>query len=145
MASNNTLDMFEELKTGAILQRGVACDPEALSGAEVFEWASAGGARAAGAGSTGELRVGGQADVVLVDVTGTAATPLHDAESFLYYAASGSDVTDVFVAGRHVVRNRRVTTMDEDQVREDVRVRVARIKAELLAAGDAPGIPARKS
>jgi 5-methylthioadenosine/S-adenosylhomocysteine deaminase len=131
VASNNTLDLFEELKTGAILHRGVAEDPGALSGAEVFGWATRGGALAAGAGGTGRIRVGEPADFVLLDIAGDAGTPLNDTESFVYYAATGADVTDVFVAGRQVVARRRVQTLDEEAVRADVRDRVRRIKAEL--------------
>ncbi len=141
VASNNTLDLFEELKTGAILQRGLVGDPDALSGEEVFGWATEGGARAAKTGSTGRLEVGAQADLVMLDITGTTATPLHNPESFLYYTARGTDVTDVFVAGRQVVRAGVVTTMDEAQVRADVRHRVERITGELAAAGAAVGVP----
>ncbi len=141
VASNNTLDLFEELKTGTILQRGLVADPDALSGGQVFNWATEGGAKAAKAGSTGRLEVGAQADLVMLDVTGTSATPLHNAESFLYYAARGNDVTDVFIAGRQVVRAGAVTTMDEGQVRADVRHRVERITGELAAAGNAAGTP----
>jgi 5-methylthioadenosine/S-adenosylhomocysteine deaminase len=131
VASNNTLDLFEELKTGAILQRGIAEDPGVLAGAEVFGWATRGGALAARAGGTGRIRVGEPADLVLLDDRTDAGTPLNDIESFVYYAARGSEVTDVFIAGRHVVADRRVRTLDEDAIRADVRDRVARIKSEL--------------
>jgi len=131
VASNNNLDLFEELKTGIIIQRGLALDPNVLSGATVFGWATAGGAKAAAAGSAGRLVVGEQADLVLLDTSSDAGTPLNSAESFVNFAARGSDVVDVYIAGRQVVRDRRVLTMDEDEVRQDVRNRVARIKAEL--------------
>ena len=74
-----------------------------LSGAEVFGWATRGGALAARAGASGRIRVGEQADLVLLDVSGDAGTPLNDIESFVYYAARGAEVTDVFVAGRQLV------------------------------------------
>ncbi|MEO5834948.1 MAG: amidohydrolase [Nakamurella sp.] len=131
VASNNTLDMFEELKIGAILHRGVAEDPSVLTGAEVFGWATRGGAVAARAGGTGRIRVGEPADLVVLAVSGAVATPLHDVESFVTYAASGALVTDVFVAGRRLVADGRVTVLDEDTVRADVRERVARIRSEL--------------
>ncbi|RIJ76991.1 amidohydrolase [Nakamurella silvestris] len=132
VASNNNLDLFEELKTGIIVQRGLALDPNVLSGATVFGWATAGGAKAAAAGSAGRLAVGEQADLVLLDTTSDSGTPLNSAESFVHFAARGSDVTDVFVAGRQVVAGRKVLTLDEEAVREDVRTRVARIKSELV-------------
>ncbi len=131
VASNNTLDLFEELKTGAILHRGVAQDPSVLTGAEVLGWATRGGALAARAGGTGRIRVGEPADLVVLDVSGAAAMPLHDVESFVAYAASGSMVTDVFVAGRQLVAAGQVTVLDQDAVRSDVRDRVARIRSEL--------------
>jgi 5-methylthioadenosine/S-adenosylhomocysteine deaminase len=133
VASNNTLDLFEEIKTGTILQRGVAGDPAVLAGADVFGWATRGGALAAGAGGTGRIRVGEPADLVVLDTTGDSGTPLYGAESFVYYAARGADVTDVFIAGRHVVRNRRLVTLDEEAVRADVRARAARIVSELAS------------
>ncbi len=133
VASNNTLDMFEEIKTGTLLQRGLAADPEVLGGAEVFGWATRGGAMAVRGGSSGRLAVGEQADLVLLDVTGDTATPLNDPESFLYYAVRGSDVTDVFIAGRQVVGGRRVLTMDEDEIRGQVRERMGRLTAEVAA------------
>ena len=131
VASNNNLDLFEELKMGAIIQRGLALDPNVLSGATVFDWATAGGAKAAAAGSAGRLVVGEQADLVLLDTTGDAGTPLNSAASYVNFAARGSDVIDVFVAGRQVVANRTVLTMDEEDVRQEVRDRVLRIKSEL--------------
>lgn len=130
-ASNNTLDLFEELKTGAILHRGVAEDPGVLSGAEVLGWATRGGALAARAGGTGRLRMGEPADLVVLDVSGAAATPLSDVESFVAYAATGAQVRDVYVAGRQLVADGRLTMFDEDAVRADVRERVARIRTEL--------------
>ncbi|WP_111765996.1 amidohydrolase [Nakamurella deserti] len=131
VASNNTLDLFEELKMGAILHRGVAEDPSVLSGAEVLGWATRGGALAARAGGTGRIRVGEPADLVVLDVSGATGTPLPDVTSFVAYAATGALVTDVFVAGRRLVADRRVTVLDEDAVRADVRERVSRIRGEL--------------
>lgn len=131
VASNNTLDMFEEIKTGTLAQRGLAADPTAVSGSELFAMATAGGARAVNPSLSGVLAVGEPADLVLLDVTGTTATPLTDPRSFLAYAARGTDVTDVFISGRHVVADRRVTTIDEAAARADVRERTARILAEL--------------
>ncbi len=131
VASNNTLDLFEELKTGAILHRGVAEDPSVLTGAEVFGWATRGGALAARAGGTGRIRVGEPADLVVLDVAGAVGTPLTDVESYVAYAATGAQVTDVFVAGRRLVADRRVTVFDQDAVRADVQERTARIRTEL--------------
>ena len=136
VASNNTLDLFEEIKLAGILQRGVAEDAAVLRGAEVLGWATQGGAAAAAAGGTGRIRVGETADLVLLDATATTATPLYDAESYACYAATGADVVDVFIGGRRVVADGRVLTLDEAAVRADVRERAARITAEI---GGRPG------
>ncbi len=133
VASNNTLDLFEEIKVGILIQRGVACDPAAISGAALFEMATAGGATALDPQLSGLLAVGEPADLVLLDVTGTTAVPLTDPGSFLSYAASGTDVTDVFIAGRHVVAAGRVTVIDEEAARAEVAERAGRIIARLAA------------
>ena len=133
VASNNTLDLFEEIKTGALVQRGISTDPLALSGAAVLTMATQGGARSLSQGLSGRLAVGEQADLMVLDDRGTTATPSGDAGSFLGYAARGTDVTDVFVAGVQVVADRVVLTVDEEAALQDVRERVARIRRELNA------------
>ena len=131
MASNNSADLFEEIKLGALLQRGLHHDPALLSGIHTMTMATAGGARAMGNGLSGRLGVGEPADLILLDTAGLTATPLPDALAFLSYAARGSDVTDVFVAGRRLLADRTLTTLDEDAIRAEVTERVARIRAEL--------------
>ena len=131
VASNNTLDMFEEIKTGVLAQRGRSADPAAIAGADLLRMATAGGAGAVDPALSGVLAVGEPADLVLLDVTGTTAVPFADPGSFLAYAARGTDVTDVFVAGRAVVRDRVVLTIDEAAARVDVTERAARIVSEL--------------
>lgn len=131
VASNNTLDLFEEIKTGTLVQRGLAADPGIVSGTELLQMATQGGARALDPELSGTLAVGEVADMVLLNVTGTTAVPFTNAASFLAYAARGTDVTDVFIAGRRVVERGRVTVLDEDAARADVAERAARILAEL--------------
>lgn len=131
MASNNSADLFEEIKVGALVQRGVHHDPALLRGADTLTMATSGGARALGGGLSGRLAVGEAADLIVLDAGGLTATPLPDPVAYLSYAAHGSDVTDVFVAGRALLSNRRLTTLDEDAIRADVNERVRRIRAEL--------------
>jgi len=132
MASNNSADLFEEIKFGALLQRGALQDPSALSGPQTLAMATSGGARALGRGLTGLLEVGAAADLILLDTAGLAATPLTDPVAFLSYAARGGDVTDVFVAGRRLLRDRVLTTLDEPSIRADANERVRRIRDELV-------------
>ena len=131
VASNNTLDMFEEIKMGTLMQRGIAVDPSVIAGADLFQMATAGGAAALDPSLSGVLDVGEAADLTVLDVTGTTATPFTDAMSFVAYAARGTDVTDVFVAGRCLVADRRVTVIDETAARAEVDERAARIRGEL--------------
>ena len=131
VASNNTLDLFEEIKTGVLAQRGAAADPGVIGGADLFEMATAGGAAAVDPTLSGVLAAGESADLVLLDVTGTTATPFSNPASFLAYAARGTDVTDVFIRGRRVVADRVVLTIDEAAARADVAERAARILGEL--------------
>lgn len=131
VASNNTLDLFEEIKTGVLVQRGLAADPSVLSGSDILQMATRGGAQALDPDLSGTLAIGEVADVVLLDVTGTTAVPFTNAVSFLAYAARGTDVTDVFIGGRRVVAHGRVTVLDEDADRAEVAERAARILGEL--------------
>ena len=131
VASNNTADLFEEIKIGTLLQRGVRHDPGVQSGADALAMATSGGAAALGDGLSGRLAVGEPADLIVLDTRGPAATPLFDPRSFLAFAATGADVTDVFIAGRRVLADRRLTTLDEPAIRADVAERVLRIRAEL--------------
>jgi 5-methylthioadenosine/S-adenosylhomocysteine deaminase len=129
MASNNSADLFEEIKFGALLQRGARQDPAAVRGADILAMATSGGARALGL--SGRLEVGAAADLILLDTGGLTATPLTDPVAFLSYAARGADVTDVFVAGRRLLANGILTTLDEESIRADAIDRVRRIRAEL--------------
>ncbi len=131
MASNNSADLFEEIKVGTLLQRGIACDPTGWSAADMLGMATEGGAAALDQGLSGRLEVGGAADFMLLDATSAAATPLTDALSFLGYAAHGGDVTDVVIAGRRVVGDRRITTLDEDAILAEAAERVSRIRSDL--------------
>jgi 5-methylthioadenosine/S-adenosylhomocysteine deaminase len=138
MASNNSADLFEEIKFGALVQRGIHRDPAVLSGVGTFAMATAGGAKALGGGLSGRLGVGEPADLILIGTSGASATPLPDPMAFLSYAARGNDVTDVFVAGRRLLADRELTTLDDEAIRADVAERVRRIRGELglITAGD---------
>lgn len=131
MASNNSADPFEEMKAAALVARGVRRDPTAVLAADVLRMATQGGAAAFGAGLSGRLAVGEPADLIVLDVSGPHATPMPDPVAHLAYSARGSDVTDVVVAGRRLLADRRLTTLDEAAVRADADRRAARIRTEL--------------
>ena len=111
--SNNDFDMLEEMDLAAKLQKLVRNDPQALSAKQVFEMATLGGARVLGLErEIGSLEPGKRADIAVLDLDTPRATPLYDVYSQLAYAVKGSDVTDVVVNGRDVVRDRKCLTLD---------------------------------
>lgn len=119
-ASNNSLDLFEEIKTGTILQRGVAQNPEEASSADFLAMATSDGARAVGYPEVGVLAPGYWADIIALSTDLPQATPLHSPTAFLAYAARGGDVRHVFIGGDYVLRDGAVTTIDEDAARAAV-------------------------
>ena len=119
-ASNNDLDLFGELRTAALLGKGVAGDATALPAARMLRMATLDGARALGLErETGSLEPGKTADIVAVDLGQPETEPVYHPVSQLVYAAGRQHVTDVWVAGRRLLADRRLTTLDlTDTLRE---------------------------
>ncbi|GAB3726802.1 TRZ/ATZ family hydrolase [Luteimonas pelagia] len=112
-ASNNDLDMFGEMRTAALLAKGVSGDAAALPAEAALRMATLGGARAMGQESRiGSIEPGKQADLVLVDMAPLETRPLHHVVSQLVYAAGRHQVTDAWVAGRRKLRARELVDMD---------------------------------
>ncbi|MDD3610263.1 MAG: TRZ/ATZ family hydrolase [Halothiobacillaceae bacterium] len=114
-ASNNDLDLFGEMRTAALLAKGVAGDATAIPAAEALRMATLGGALALGMGERiGSLEVGKQADLVAVDL-GLLEThqPVYHPVSHLVYAASRHQISDVWVAGKRLLHGRVLTRMNE--------------------------------
>ncbi len=121
-ASNNNLDLFDEMDTAAKLAKFTTGDPSVLPAETVFRMATAGGAQVLNLHSEiGSLEVGKRADIVLVDTRRAGLTPLYQLYSHLVYATQGGDVTTVLVNGRVVVRDRRILTVDEEEIMERAR------------------------
>jgi 5-methylthioadenosine/S-adenosylhomocysteine deaminase len=128
-ASNNDLDMFEEMLTAALLAKHVTADPTVAPAAAVLEMATLGGARALGMEDRlGSLEPGKRADLIVVDLSAPRLHPLYDPVSHLVYAAKGADVRHVVVEGRVVMRDRKVTTLDEAAVLADAE----RLRAQVV-------------
>jgi len=116
-ASNNDLDMFEEMLTAALLSKHASQDPTAAPAPKVLEMATLGGARALGMEDRlGSLEPGKRADLIVVDVGAPRLHPMFDAVSHLVYAAKGADVRHSVIEGRVVMRDRRLLTLDEPAV-----------------------------
>jgi 5-methylthioadenosine/S-adenosylhomocysteine deaminase len=121
-ASNNDLDLFGEMDTCAKLHKAATLDPTALPAATVLRMATRNGAKALGwEGQSGELSPGKLADIIVVDFDQPHLTPLYEPKSHLVYAARGSDVRHSIIHGRLVMEDRRLLTMDCDEVMARVR------------------------
>jgi 5-methylthioadenosine/S-adenosylhomocysteine deaminase len=117
-ASNNNLDMLEELHLAALLAKGVAQEATALPAAQALSTATLNGARALGIDSvTGSLVAGKAADVVAIDLADLSCQPVYDPLSHIVYAANRNHVTDVWVNGQRLMDDRRLTTLDEAELK----------------------------
>jgi 5-methylthioadenosine/S-adenosylhomocysteine deaminase len=115
--SNNDFDLLEEADLAAKLQKLIRQDPEALPAAKAFELATIGGARSLGLDKEiGSLETGKRADLIALDLDAPNAVPLYDVYSQLVYALKGSNVMDVVVNGREVVRDRKCLTLDRQGI-----------------------------
>lgn len=120
-ASNNILDLFEEMRFASLMSKLVTGDPEALSASTALTMATVGGAEALGMATTiGTLESGKLADVVVMDLDRAHTSPMYDPVSHLVYAARGSDVRDVLVNGELVVRNGQIVTVDLRDLLDEV-------------------------
>lgn len=151
-ASNNDLDMFEEVRLAALLPKGISGDPTALPAAEAFAMATIEGARALHLDHLiGSLEPGKRADIVVLDWNAEHGWPHYhmsdgNVYSYLVYAAHTSDVRHVWVDGRQVVKDGRVLTVDvaavkahtqelANQIAAFLRRREASLLDKLLAIG----------
>jgi 5-methylthioadenosine/S-adenosylhomocysteine deaminase len=107
-ASNNDLDMLGEMRTAALLAKQVSGNAEAVAAADALAMATINGARALGIQeTTGSLVTGKSADMVCIDLSAPATQPVLNPLSTLVYSASRDQVTDVWVAGRGLYRDRK--------------------------------------
>jgi 5-methylthioadenosine/S-adenosylhomocysteine deaminase len=117
-ASNNNLDMLEEIRLAALIHKGVNRDPQAVPAPVALRMGTSYGAESLFLEDRiGTLEPGKKADFITVDLTGPHMQPLHDVESHLVYSASRDDVLDVYVDGRPLLRNRECLTLDEEKIR----------------------------
>ncbi len=120
-ASNNDLDMLGEMRTSALLAKGVSGEASALPASRVLEMATLGGAQALGLSENiGSLLPNKAADLVAVDLNRLETLPVYNPVSQLIYTASREQVSDVWIGGRHVLKGRTLTTLDETELRERV-------------------------
>ena len=131
-ASNNDLDMLGEMRTAALLAKAVHGDASALAAHSVLRMATLNGARALGlAEETGSLEVGKWADIAAVNLDTLETRPLYNPVSQLVYAAGREQVTDVWVAGQQLLKDRKLTHLEAQNL-----VDRARHWQERIAAGE---------
>lgn len=126
-ASNDNLDLWEELRLTPMLARGVATDPAAMTIETALDLATRGGAESLAMPDLGELSPGCWADVIRLDLDQPAFQPglADDLLGHIVWAAGGEHVTDVWVAGRQVVADGEITTIDRHEAQHEVARRAA--------------------
>ena len=117
-ASNNNLDLFEEMKTAALLHKVNTLNPIILPARQVIEMGTVNGAKALDS-ETGMLTVGKKADLIILDMKKPHLTPCFDVRSHIVYSAKGSDVRTTIVNGKVLMDNYKVLVLDEQKVMED--------------------------
>lgn len=113
--STNNLDMFEEMRVCAYLQKVSTLDATSISAHDVLKMATINGAKVLGLEeSIGTLEVGKKADIIVVNINGVGKAPLNDIYSNLVYTANGADVEHTIIDGKVVMENRNIESVDED-------------------------------
>lgn len=115
-ASNNDLDMIGEMRSAALLAKGMARDTRVLPAAQALTLATLNAARALGMDAMiGSLVAGKQADVIALDLNRPETQPVYDPIAQIVYSADRTQVTDVWVAGRQLLRDRELLTVNESE------------------------------
>jgi 5-methylthioadenosine/S-adenosylhomocysteine deaminase len=130
-ASNNNLDLFNEMRLAAMLSGALTKNPMALSPFEILQMATINGAKALGRDNEcGTLEVGKDADIILIDTQAIHLTPLNNIYSALVYATKSSDVDTVLCKGEILLENKILKTIDFDKLKrqflatwEDIKMR----------------------
>ncbi len=125
-ASNNDLDMFDEMRDAAMVGKLAAEDASAVPAETVVQMATANGAELLGFDS-GRIAAGANADLAIIDLEAAHLTPAHDLVSHLAYAVRGSDVRHTVCGGDVLMRDRELTAVDEPAVRERARDHAAAV------------------
>ena len=121
-SSNNNLDLFTEMDMAAKLHKASSLDPTVMDAATVLRMATIDGARALGLDAiTGSIETGKKADIIVIDTRKPHLTPMYHPASHLVYAVGGSDVCATVVAGRVLMKDRRLVHMDLEKIMADAR------------------------
>jgi len=120
-ASNNDLDMLGEMRIAALLGKAVASDAAAIPAMTALRMATINGAKALGLEQeTGSLSIGKSADIIAIDLDDLEMQPLYNPVSQIVYAASRQQITDVWVAGKRLLKQRQLTTVNLPALRKKI-------------------------
>lgn len=137
-ASNNDLDMFEEIRLASFLGKGTSGDPTALPAHQILSMATRIGANALHIGHlTGSIKPGKRADLILVDLSALHNLPRftrdpHATYAQLVYSTKANDVTDVMVNGKWLMQDRKLLTINEDELRKQAQEYAEKIDKFLI-------------
>ncbi len=120
-ASNNNLDMFEEMHTASILHNGVREDPTLIKSRDVIDMATINGARSQGRFDTGSIEKGMKADIIALDLSSPHSIPMLDPLAALTYSMKASDVSMTMVDGRILYENGEYYTLDRERIYREAR------------------------
>jgi len=133
-ASNNDLDMWEEMRLASLLQKVDRMDPEVLPASTVLGMATIGGATAIGLGDkVGSLEIGKRADLIQVAFEDVHHVPTFDVISHLVFVSDEQDVASVVVDGKVLMKEREMLTIDTERVSSEATALASRIQAALQA------------
>jgi len=127
--SNNSLDMFQEMKTAALIHKVNKLNPVAAKAQTILDMATINGAKALGLGDDiGSIENGKKADLIILNFNKPHLTPLYNAVSHLVYAAKSSDVETVIIDGKIVMENRKLTKINEAKIIKQIKNHYSKIK-----------------
>jgi 5-methylthioadenosine/S-adenosylhomocysteine deaminase len=130
-ASNNNLDMLEEIRIAALLAKGASNDATAIPAHTALRMATLNGAKALGIEArTGSLTAGKAADITAIDLSAISSLPVYEPLSQIVYTATRDQVSDVWVNGRHLLAKHQLTGLDEASLRDKAQAWHDKIKGE---------------
>jgi len=130
-ASNNDPDLFKEMDVAAKIHKANLFDPTVMDAKTVLQMATIKGAKAIGLeAETGSIEKGKQADIIIIDTDSPHLIPMYNPVSHIVYSATGSDVRDVIVAGKLIVNNRKLLSLDLNSILDKINLLGAQIQKE---------------
>ncbi|NDI37197.1 amidohydrolase [Chengkuizengella sediminis] len=126
-ASNNNLDMIEEVRLAALIHKGNTGDPTAISAVDALRLGTIDGAKSIWLNDVGMLKVGMRADFIAINTDQAHVLPKYDFISNIVYSARACDVEDVWVNGKQLVKNKEMLILDEEQIKYEFNVRFERL------------------